>query len=157
VKQVRRCTSLAVARHAAKYSCAQQSNKSLDCRHLPCNRGITTAVKRNKCLLPTTATISSKYSLTMTTVVYILLHLDGVLNELFSRSFIFFCCYQSLMTSSQTFKFIFLKTTFCHLYRCCTERLIYVCYNDLYAAMTVESSNAPRILPNRCKIAAELQ
>jgi hypothetical protein len=29
------------------------------------------------------------------------------------------------MTSSQTFKFIFLKTTFCHLYRCCTERLYY--------------------------------
>jgi hypothetical protein len=51
VKQVHRCTSLAVARHAAKYSCAQQSNKSLDCRHLPCNRRITTALKRNKCLL----------------------------------------------------------------------------------------------------------
>jgi hypothetical protein len=33
---------------------------------------------------------SSKYSLTMTTVVYILLHLDSVLNELFSRLFIFF-------------------------------------------------------------------
>jgi hypothetical protein len=29
----------------------------------------------------------------------------------------------SLVTSSQTFKFIFVKTTFCHLCRCCTERL----------------------------------
>jgi hypothetical protein len=61
--------------------------------------------------VPTTATISSKYSLTMTTVVYILLHLDSVLNELFSRLFIFFFLLllpviNESMTSSQTFKFI---------------------------------------------------
>jgi hypothetical protein len=46
----------------------------------------------------------------MTTVVYILLHLDNVLNELFSRLFIFFYCnYQSFMASSQTFKLFFSK------------------------------------------------
>jgi hypothetical protein len=61
----------------------------------------------------------------MTTVVYILLHLDSVLNELFSRLFIFLLLLPVINDKFSNFQIHFSQNNVCHLYRCCTERLKY--------------------------------